>query len=121
MSNSSSGKPSAKIALHPRRARQSAEWRPSAVSILADGLIPASWKIADPRRSARSDYKRKSQPPFRASDLKRAVKALRAAGIRAARIEIEPNGKLVLISSIDESGNEGKPLDHWMASRARSS
>jgi hypothetical protein len=36
---------------------------------------------------------------FRQSDLTRATKALNAAGVEVARIEIEPDGRIVLITA----------------------
>jgi hypothetical protein len=57
---------------------------------------------------------------FKQSDVTRALKGVRAAGIEVFRVEIDVNGKLVVITSAP-SPDAGKDtdLDTWKAQRAR--
>jgi hypothetical protein len=61
---------------------------------------------------------------YRKSDLKRGIKALESAGLKVARVEIQPD-KIVLIpdNGATAMAAETKPedsLDNWMAKRAHS-
>jgi hypothetical protein len=40
----------------------------------------------------------RSPPPFRERDVTRAVKAVAKAGVEIARVEIDPNGKILVIA-----------------------
>lgn len=70
--------------------------------------------------SARRIATRHRQPLFRVSDVKRAVKAAQSLGIRVGRIEIGPDGSIVLISATDSPAANDNVLDSWMAKHARS-
>lgn len=49
---------------------------------------------------------------FTQADLKRAAAGVEAAGISIARIEIDPNGKIVIIpGSTENRGKEGEWAD----------
>jgi hypothetical protein len=61
----------------------------------------------------------KRRSSFRASDLKRAIKALQAVGINPGRVEIERDGKIV-ISKGTATDVSDDPLNRWMARRAGS-
>jgi hypothetical protein len=55
---------------------------------------------------------------FRQQDVTRAVKAVSAAGVHIARVEIEV-GKITIISGDPPKDNADRsPLDDWMESRA---
>ena len=56
---------------------------------------------------------------FRQRDVTKAVKAMVAAGVGVARVEIDRDGKIVLISrGLDQAlESEPAPLDVWRASR----
>lgn len=59
---------------------------------------------------------------FTQADLTRAVKAVRAAGLDVARVEIGTDGKIVLVQSTETISGPQSPLDEWKAKRnARSS
>ena len=55
---------------------------------------------------------------FRQSDLQRALKAAKAAGLQVGRVEVEPTGKITIYIGDCATVPEA-PLDQWMASRAR--
>lgn len=54
---------------------------------------------------------------FRQADLTRAVKAARAAGLDVARIEINPDGKIVLEQSRETISGPSNAFDEWKAKR----
>jgi hypothetical protein len=58
---------------------------------------------------------------FRQQDVTRAVKAVVAAGVGIARVEIDNAGKIVIITGeATESGQAGRnDLENWIAKRAR--
>jgi hypothetical protein len=59
---------------------------------------------------------------FRQSDLTRAVKAVTAAGVGIARVEIDKAGKIIIITgeTTDQPGQaSGNDLDNWIAKRAK--
>jgi hypothetical protein len=56
---------------------------------------------------------------FRATDLKRAVRALQSVGINPTRVEIEPDGKVVVIND-GAAAVSDNALDRWMARHADS-
>lgn len=51
---------------------------------------------------------------FRATDLKRAIRALQSVGINPTRVEIEPDGKIVVIND-GAAAVSDNALDRWMA------
>jgi len=55
---------------------------------------------------------------FRQADLSRALKAALAAGLEVGRIEIDPSGKIVIVSARHEVQPQSD-FDKWMADRAR--
>ena len=60
--------------------------------------------------------------PFRQADLKRALCGAKAAGLRVARVEIDPvNGKIVIITDAETGQAPQSPLDQWKARHVRAS
>lgn len=57
----------------------------------------------------------KSPATFKQSDLARAVKAVRAAGLGVARTEISPDGTIRLFHGAEVTSESGSPLDEWLA------
>jgi hypothetical protein len=58
---------------------------------------------------------------FRQQDVTRAVKAVAAAGVDIARVEIDAAGKIVIVASKNTGVPENSvisPLDTWMAKHA---
>jgi hypothetical protein len=57
---------------------------------------------------------------FRQGDVTKAVKAVVAAGLSVARVEIEQGGKIVITTAGgDRVEQSSDALDKWMADRAR--
>ena len=59
---------------------------------------------------------------FRQSDLTKAVKAVTAAGMGIARVEIDKAGKIIIITgeTTDQPDQaSGNDLDNWIAKRAK--
>jgi hypothetical protein len=54
---------------------------------------------------------------FRQSDVVRAIRATRAAGLEVARIEIDKGGKIIIIiaGQPDDEAVEVNTLDQWLA------
>ena len=52
------------------------------------------------------------RPPFRQTDVKRAVKGARAGGLEVGRVEIDAAGKIVLVAKSEQS-ELLSPLDKW--------
>ena len=48
---------------------------------------------------------------FKKADVARAVKAVRAAGIDIARVEIDKDGRIVVVTTTDCSRDDGAALD----------
>ena len=55
---------------------------------------------------------------FRQSDLTRALKAAIAAGLQVAAVEIDPSGKIVIMTGARERASSANALDKWMAKDA---
>jgi hypothetical protein len=56
---------------------------------------------------------------FRLTDLTRALKGARAAGVEVARFEIDTDGRIVVVTTESaDIGDERNDLDKWIASRA---
>ena len=57
---------------------------------------------------------------FRETDIKRALRAVRAAGIHDARLEIEPvTGKITIMTGSNSDIEKITDLDRWVAEHAR--
>ncbi len=57
---------------------------------------------------------------FHQGDISRAVKGATAAGLSVAKIEIDQDGKIVIVSAEDTARQEpATPLDAWKAKHAR--
>jgi hypothetical protein len=57
---------------------------------------------------------------FRQQDVTRAVKAVAAAGVGIARVEIDKTGKIVIIPGDRQAAEAaGSDLDNWIAKRAK--
>jgi hypothetical protein len=55
-------------------------------------------------------------PSFTQTELSRAVKAVQAGGVAVARIEIEPTGKIIIVSGAGiADSTERTPLEEWRA------
>ena len=48
---------------------------------------------------------------FRKADLRRAVEAVTAAGQIVARVEVDPNGKIVIVTGGEPERREGNEWD----------
>ena len=53
---------------------------------------------------------------FRQQDVTRAVKAVAAAGLHIARVEIAKDGNISIIAAAARDGENFTPLDEWMTS-----
>ena len=49
---------------------------------------------------------------FRQRDMTRAIRAARAAGVEIARIEIDPNGRIVIVADNCEQ-DEPREMNEW--------
>jgi hypothetical protein len=49
---------------------------------------------------------------FRKADLRRAVEAVITAGQTVARVEVDPNGKIVIVTAGEPERREGNEWDH---------
>ena len=57
---------------------------------------------------------------FRETDIQRALRVVRAAGIEDARLEIEPvTGKITIMTSSNSDAEKITDLDRWVAEHAR--
>jgi hypothetical protein len=57
---------------------------------------------------------------FRRQDVTRAVKAVAAAGVHIARVEIDKTGKIIIIPGDSQPVEPaGYDLDNWIAKRAK--
>lgn len=58
---------------------------------------------------------------FRQSDVTRALRAAKAAGLVVIGYMIEADGKIVVNTANSAPSNPGAPLDKWMAEHASAS
>jgi len=54
---------------------------------------------------------------FRQADVRRAVQAVRKAGIEIARVEIDREGKIIIVSVTPDTGQTTE-LDGWISQHA---
>ncbi|MDI4664046.1 hypothetical protein K9U40_06845 [Xanthobacter autotrophicus] len=54
---------------------------------------------------------------FKQADIARAVKGVASAGVKVMRVEIDPNGKITVVTAEDAAPPAASPLDNWMARR----
>jgi hypothetical protein len=68
----------------------------------------------------RQYFPRGDQPlsTFRQSDLTRALKGAIAAGVEVAAVEIDPTGKIVIMTGVKRPTAPENALDKWMAKHA---
>jgi hypothetical protein len=60
---------------------------------------------------------------FRQIDLKRALRAAKAAGLEVKQVELDPATGKIIITTTDQAGTGtqmSNPLDSWLAAHARS-
>lgn len=57
---------------------------------------------------------------FKQGDVTRAVKGVVAAGVEVSRVEVDPAGRIVIITQ-GEADTPETAFDRWEANRARSS
>jgi hypothetical protein len=50
---------------------------------------------------------------FRKQDVTRAIKAVAAAGVGIARIEIDKDGKITIITAVAEQRGQGREANEW--------
>jgi hypothetical protein len=55
---------------------------------------------------------------FRQHDLTRALKGAIAAGVQITRVEIDPSGKIVIMTGAKEPALPANALEKWMAEHA---
>jgi hypothetical protein len=59
---------------------------------------------------------------FRQTDLKRALRAAKAAGLEVSQLELDPVTGRIIITTTTETGTgtqTSTPLDNWLATHAR--
>jgi hypothetical protein len=61
----------------------------------------------------------RSKQAFKQSDLTRAIKGIRKANVQLKRIEIETNGRIVIVTADAKAPEEGRELDDWLKKHAR--
>ena len=59
----------------------------------------------------------RARTPFRQADISRAVKGATAAGLVIGRVEIDQDGKIVVVSGEGRSKETTTPLDAWKAKK----
>ena len=59
---------------------------------------------------------------FRQTDLKRALRAAKQAGLEVGQVELDPvTGRIIITASSEIGGKTSTPLDDWLATHAHSS
>jgi hypothetical protein len=69
---------------------------------------PASLSGCPTTSCPRSEVVARALSPFRQQDVTRAVKAVAAAGVGIARVEIDKSGKITIIAAPTEQGTGGR-------------
>jgi hypothetical protein len=60
--------------------------------------------------------RRTRRPTFRQRDLQRALTAAKAAGLDIVRVEVDPAGKIAIITAGgSDASSAATPLDAWLA------
>jgi len=59
----------------------------------------------------------RARTPFRQADISRAVKGATAAGLVIGRVEIDQDGKIVIVSGEGRPKETATPLDAWRAKK----
>jgi hypothetical protein len=59
----------------------------------------------------------RARVPFKQADVTRVLKAAANAGIKVARFELDPAGKIVVFSGEQAPNGEVTPLAEWRAGR----
>jgi hypothetical protein len=59
----------------------------------------------------------RARTPFRQVDISRAVKGATAAGLVVGRVEIDQDGKIVIVSGEGRPIETTTPLDAWKAKK----
>ena len=79
------------------------------------------WDVGRLRQGAVTDALTMPRRPaaFRQSDLTRALRAANAAGLVVDRVEIDPNGRIVIVAR-GAAGQTETALDQWLADNAHS-
>lgn len=49
--------------------------------------------------------------PFKQADITKAVKAVRSAGVDILRVEVDPNGKVVIVTATEAEQREDNSWD----------
>jgi hypothetical protein len=55
---------------------------------------------------------------FRQIDVTRVLRAARAAGIEVTRIEVDPSGRIIVMTSVGAAPEPTGDLDKWLATHA---
>jgi hypothetical protein len=55
---------------------------------------------------------------FRQSDLTRALQAAISAGLQVESVEIDPSGKIIIMTGAKEPASPANALDKWMTEHA---
>jgi hypothetical protein len=57
----------------------------------------------------------RARAPFRQADISRAVKGATAAGLSVSKVEIDQNGKIVIVSGEGKPAEAPTPFEAWKA------
>jgi hypothetical protein len=56
---------------------------------------------------------------FRERDIRRAIRSVENEGKQVTAVEIDSDGKIIVIVGKPDDGNKQNELDHWMEAHAR--
>jgi hypothetical protein len=62
--------------------------------------------------------KGKHVQPFRKRDVMRAVKAVQDCKVPVARVEVDRDGRIIVVAREPGKTEAASPFDHWMAKHA---